>query len=157
MSSIHSSSAFASLTSCRWPRARAGHKPKPVVLTGDLRAFARSTDPLIITKANSIARVHRSTYLDYVGIKTFDAKGNVSGERRFLGLWTSSAYSKSPYEIPVLRHKLQRVIDHFRLNPASHDHKALVHALETFPRDELFQATIPDLVRMVRGTYTRHE
>src|SRR5688572_2959588 len=138
-------------------RPRAGRKPKPVVLTGEVRAFARSTEPLIITKANSIATVHRSTYLDYVGIKTFDAKGRVSGERRFLGLWTSSAYSKSPWDIPVLRHKIQRVIDHFRLNPASHDHKALMHALETFPRDELFQATIPDLVRMVRGIVNLYE
>ena len=52
---------------------------------------------------------------------------------------------------------MQRVIDHFRLNPASHDHKALVHVLETFPRDELFQATIPDLVRMVRGIVNLYE
>ena len=138
-------------------RSRAGRKPKTVVLSGEIRAFARSAEPLIITKANSVATVHRSTYLDYVGLKTIDAKGNVSGERRFLGLWTSSAYSKSPYEIPVLRHKVQRVVDHFRLNPASHDHKALVHALETFPRDELFQATVPDLVRIVRGVVNLYE
>ena len=139
-------------------RPRAGRKPKPIVLTGEMRAFARSTEPLIITKANSVATVHRSTYLDYVGIKTFDANGRVTGERS-----ASSACgprrptARAPHEIPVLRHKVQRVIDHFRLNPSSHDHKALVHALETFPRDELFQATIPDLVRMVRGIVNLYE
>jgi len=138
-------------------RSRAGRKPKTIALSGEVRAFARSAEPLIITKANSVSTVHRATYLDYVGVKTFDAKGNVSGERRFLGLWTSSAYNKSPYEIPVLSHKIQRVIEHFRLNPASHDHKALVHALETFPRDELFQATVPDLVRIVRGIVNLYE
>ena len=95
-------------------RPRAGHKAKTIVLSGEIREFARSRDPLIITKANSVATVHRSTYLDYVGVKTFDAKGNVTGERRFLGLWTSSAYSHGPSEIPVLRHKVQRVIDHFQ-------------------------------------------
>ena len=138
-------------------RSRTGRKPKTITLSGEVRAFARSAEPLVITKANSVATVHRSTYLDYVGVKTFDAKGNVSGELRFLGLWTSSAYSMSPYEIPVLRHKVQRVIDHFRLNAASHDHKALVHALETFPRDELFQATVPDLVRILRGIVNLYE
>ncbi|HWN07344.1 MAG TPA: NAD-glutamate dehydrogenase [Steroidobacteraceae bacterium] len=138
-------------------RPRAGHKAKTIVLSGEIREFARSTDPLIITKANSVATVHRSTYLDYVGVKTFDAKGNVTGERRFLGLWTSSAYSHGPSEIPVLRHKVQRVIDHFHLKPSSHDHKALVHALDTFPRDELFQATLPDLVRIVRGIVNLYE
>jgi glutamate dehydrogenase len=131
--------------------------PKPIVLAGDVREFARSGEPLIITKANSVSTVHRSAYLDYVGVKTFDAKGEVTGERRFIGLWTSSAYSRGPSEIPVLRHKVQRVIDHFRLKPSSHDHKALVHVLDTLPRDELFQATVPDLVRMVRGIVNLYE
>lgn len=138
-------------------RPKASRKPRSIVLTGEVRAFARSAELLIITKANSIATVHRSTYLDYIGVKTFDASGNVTGERRFIGLWTSSAYSRSPREIPVLRHKIQRVIDHFGLKASSHDHKALVHALETFPRDELFQATIPDLIRIVRGVVNLYE
>ncbi len=138
-------------------RPRAGHKPKTIVLEGDVRAFARSSDPLVITKANSISTVHRATYLDYVGVKTFDSKGNLTGERRFLGLWTSSAYSHAPSKIPVLRLKVQRVVDHFNLKPSSHDHKALLHALNTFPRDELFQASLADLVRMVRGIVNLYE
>jgi len=138
-------------------RAGSRHKAQPIVLTGGVRDFARSPEPLIITKANSVATVHRATYLDYVGVKTYDAAGRVTGERRFIGLWTSSAYSRSPAEIPVLRHKLQRVIGHFNLKPSSHDHKALVHALETFPRDELFQATVADLVRIVRGVVNLYE
>jgi glutamate dehydrogenase len=138
-------------------RPTAARRPKTIVLAGEVRAFARSPEPLIITKANSPATVHRATYLDYVGVKTYDAAGRVTGERRFIGLWTSSAYSRSPSEIPVLRHKIQRVVDHFRLQPSSHDHKAVVHALETFPRDELFQATVPDLVRIIRGVVNLYE
>lgn len=132
-------------------------KQRSVVLKGDGREFARSKDLLIITKANSVATVHRATYLDYVGIKTFDSAGNVNGERRFIGLWTSSAYNRSPREIPVLRQKVQSVIDHFGLKPTSHDSKAVVQVLETFPRDELFQATVGDLVRMVRGIVNLYE
>jgi len=138
-------------------RAGSTRKPKSTVLAGDVRSFARSTEPLIITKANSVSTVHRSTYLDYVGVKTYDAAGRVSGERRFIGLWTSTAYSRNASEIPVLRHKVERVIGQFRLNPSSHDHKAVVHALETFPRDELFQATVQDLVRIVRGVVNLYE
>ncbi len=138
-------------------RPRADHQAKSIVLTGEVRKFARSAEPLIITKANTIATVHRAAYLDYVGIKTFDARGLVTGERRFIGLWTSSAYSRSPREIPVLRHKVQRVIDSFGLKASSHDSKAVAHALETFPRDELFQATIPDLIRIIRGVVNLYE
>jgi glutamate dehydrogenase len=138
-------------------RAGSTRKTKATVLAGEVRGFARSSEPLIITKANSVATVHRSTHLDYVGVKTYDAAGRVAGERRFVGLWTSSAYSGNVSDIPVLRQKVERVIGQFRLNPSSHDHKAVVHALETFPRDELFQATVQDLVRIVRGVVNLYE
>jgi glutamate dehydrogenase len=140
-------------------RLRPRQKLESTRLTGELRAHAREADLLTITKANSISTVHRSTYLDYVGIKTFDKSGRVNGEQRFLGLFTSSVYSRSPKEIPLLRHKIERVIDHFGLDPASHDGKAVMHVVETYPRDELFQASVADLIRIVRGIvnlYERH-
>ncbi len=132
-------------------------RERPIELRGEVRDFARAQDPLIITKANSVATVHRATYLDYVGVKTFDAAGDVTGERRFIGLWTSSAYSHSPGDIPVLRHKVQRVIAQFGPVPSSHDSKAVAHVIETFPRDELFQASVADLARMVRGIVNLYE
>ncbi|HSG64583.1 MAG TPA: NAD-glutamate dehydrogenase, partial [Gammaproteobacteria bacterium] len=110
-----------------------------------------------MTKANSMSTVHRATYLDYISVKTFDSRGNVNGERRFLGLFTSSAYNRSPRDIPLLRHKVQRAITHFGLAPASHDGKAVLHVLETYPRDELFQASVPDLIRIVRGIVNLYE
>ncbi len=134
-----------------------GRKPRTIELTGEIRDNAREKTLLIITKANTVSTVHRATYLDYVGVKTFDSAGEVSGEQRFIGLWTSSAYSKSAREIPVLRHKVQRVISHFGVSPTSHDGKAVMHVLETYPRDELFQASIADLVRIVRGIVNLYE
>ena len=80
---------------------------------------------LTITKANSMSTVHRATYLDYVGLKTFDSSGRVTGEKRFLGLFTSAVYNRSPREIPLLRHKIDSVVAHFGLDPASHDGKAV--------------------------------
>ena len=130
---------------------RPGHPARPAVLTGAVRTNARLRTLLIITKANAVATVHRATYLDYVGVKTFDAGGTVTGEHRFLGLWTSTAYSRSPREIPVLRHKVRKIIAHFGLAPQSHDGKAVLHVLETYPRDELFQASTAELVPIIRG------
>ncbi len=131
--------------------------PAPVALRGELRKRARALHPLIITKANSVATVHRAAYLDYVGIKTLDAAGTVTGEHRFLGLWTSSVYERSPREIPVLGAKVAEVVGRFGLKADSHDAKAVLHALETFPRDELFQATVPELVHIVRGIVNLYE
>jgi len=128
-----------------------------VTLSGDIRKFARSKELLVLTKANSISTVHRATHLDYVSVKTFDRRGEVVGERRFIGLWTSTAYSSTPRDIPVLRHKVQQVIAHFGLAPSSHDGKAVMHALEVYPRDELFQASVPELIRIVRGIVNLYE
>jgi glutamate dehydrogenase len=123
----------------------------------EIRRQARSRELLIITKANSRATVHRNSYLDYVGIKRFDPEGRVVGEQRFLGLWTSAAYSRNPREIPLLRDKLRRVIASSGLRPDSHGGKALVHILDTFPRDELFQSTLDELIRISTGIYSLQE
>jgi glutamate dehydrogenase len=131
--------------------------PPPILLTGHLRRHARAPELLVLTKANTPSTVHRGSYLDYVGVKTFDARGQVSGEHRFLGLWTSSAYHKPPSEIPLLRRKLEAVIRHFGLPAQSHDAKSVVNVIETFPRDELFQTSVQELVASVRGIVNLYE
>jgi glutamate dehydrogenase len=128
-----------------------------ITLRGDIRAKAREAELLILTKANSTATVHRGEYLDYIGVKTFDNRGKVNGEHRFLGLWTSTAYHRNPRDIPVLRRKVDRVIEYFGLDSSSHDGKAVLNVLETYPRDELFQASVDDLIRIARGVVNLYE
>src|SRR5690606_12707756 len=128
-----------------------------MVLPQDIREKARAKELLIITKANSIATVHRPSYLDYIGIKRFNDQGEVIGERRFLGLFTSSAYSRSPRDIPLLRQKVEQVMLRSRLPFNSHAGKALLHILETFPRDELFQASTEELFRVATGVQQLQE
>ena len=120
-------------------------------LPPEVRRRAREPDLLNLTKANSRATVHRPAYLDYVGVKRFDDAGAVSGERRFLGLYTHTTYSASAWEIPVLRRKVERVVDRSRFSPGSHDYKALVEILETYPRDELFQIQADELYDIALG------
>ncbi|MBO0859464.1 MAG: NAD-glutamate dehydrogenase, partial [Chloracidobacterium sp.] len=85
-------------------------KSSASALPSNLRAFARLPRLLYITKANSRSTVHRPGYLDYIGVKRFDERGEVCGEHRFLGLFTSTAYSAKPSEIPLLRRKTANVI-----------------------------------------------
>ncbi|BCB87405.1 hypothetical protein Psuf_047180 [Phytohabitans suffuscus] len=106
---------------------------------------------LIITKANSRATVHRSAYLDYIGIKIFDAAGDVIGERRFLGLFSTAAYRTSVRDLPVVRRKVAEVLDRSGLSPRSHSGKDLLQILETYPRDELFQIKTDALYQAVIG------
>src|SRR5215213_1227757 len=108
-------------------------------LPPEARRLARERHVLILTKANSHSTVHRPSYLDYIGVKRFDEHGEVIGERRFLGLYTSAASNRNPRDIPVLRRKVTKVLERVGLPRYSHDWKSLLNILETFPRDELFQ------------------
>ena len=123
----------------------------------DVRAKAREKKLLIITKANSRATVHRPAYLDYIGIKTFGPDGEVVGERRFLGLFTSAAYTQSVLRIPVLRGKTTEVLARAGFSPDSHAGRELLDILETYPRDELFQVTVDELLPTVLGILSLQE
>lgn len=110
-------------------------------------AKAREKTLLVLTKANSRSTVHRPAYLDYVGVKRFE-NGEVVGERRFLGLYSSAAYTESLTRIPLLRDRAAAVLNRIGFEPMSHDGKALMDTLETYPRDELFHTTVDELAPM---------
>jgi glutamate dehydrogenase len=109
------------------------------------------TEPelMVITKDNYKSRVHRPAYLDYIGIRTFDDAGRVNGERRFLGLFSTAAYSESVSRVPVLRQKSAAVLRASGYSEKSHGGKAVMDVLETYPRDELFQASTGELAATV--------
>ncbi len=49
------------------------------------------------------------------------------------------------------------LIEHFPFAPNSHDGKRLQQILQTLPRDELFQASVPDLIRCARAVLVLQE
>ncbi|MFH9671188.1 NAD-glutamate dehydrogenase [Streptomyces sp. NPDC017405] len=118
-------------------------------LPADARAKAREHKLLVLTKANSRATVHRPSYLDYIGVKKFDADGNVVGERRFLGLFSSAAYTESVRRVPVIRRRVAEVLDRAGFSAHSHDGRDLLQIMETYPRDELFQTPVAELQAIV--------
>lgn len=120
-------------------------------LTDAGRKKAREKRALVITKANSRSTVHRSAYLDYIGVKSFDAAGNVNGERRFIGLFATSAYAGSVLDIPIVREKVDAVLRSAGFPADSHSGKDLLGILETYPRDELFQIEAEDLAATALG------
>jgi glutamate dehydrogenase len=133
---------------------RDARRPRPSAWTPlppRARALAREPELLILTKANARSTVHRPIRLDYVGVKKFDAAGMVIGERRFLGLYTDRAYHSNPWQIPIVRRKVDGVLERAGVRPPSHAGKALVQILETLPRDELFQASEAELYELAVG------
>ena len=122
-----------------------------VAISPQIREFLMQPAALVITKSDMRSNVHRRSAMDYIGVKLFDAEGELSGELRAIGLFTSSAYTQNPNEIPLLRKKLQQVVQASGFSPSGHSGKALVAVLEGFPRDELFQIDADVLSDMAQG------
>ncbi|HEY5822184.1 MAG TPA: NAD-glutamate dehydrogenase, partial [Propionibacteriaceae bacterium] len=138
------------------------YRPVPATGLGTLRAdldepgaFHAVPPPdtrhnlMVITKDNYKSRVHRPAYLDYIAFRIFDAEGRVTRERRFIGLFSSTAYSESVSRIPVLRQKALGVLRESGYDEHSHGGKAIMDVLDTYPRDELFQTPLSELATIV--------
>jgi glutamate dehydrogenase len=120
---------------------------RPAALPPEVRAFIQDPCVLIVTKSTARSRVHRRIPMDYVGVKQFDARGRILGEIRIIGLFTSTAYTRSTRSIPYLRRKVDAVLARAGFDPEGHSGKALVNVLENYPRDELFQIDEDTLYR----------
>ena len=118
-------------------------------LNSGIARFHLVPQVLTFSKSSVRSRIHRYSYSDYVVVKQFDERGEVIGEMRFLGLYTSTVYTMQPNKIPLVRHKVNKVFERSGLNLHSHDGKYLQQILETFPRDELFLSNSAELYETV--------
>ncbi|MET0546328.1 MAG: NAD-glutamate dehydrogenase [Caulobacterales bacterium] len=124
---------------------------EPSVITASIGAFLDAPTPIVVSKSNLKSRVHRRVYADYIGVKRYDSDGMVIGETRFVGLFTAESYVRQPSEIPLLRRKVQRVLDQAGKQPGSHNAKALRNIVESYPRDELYQISEDELLNTCLG------
>ncbi|WP_027967231.1 NAD-glutamate dehydrogenase [Halomonas halocynthiae] len=122
-----------------WVRANQGTDSEQVALAPKLVSFAKSAHR---------ARVHRPAYPDYISIDRYDDQGRITGEYRFMGLFTSTVYNDSPRHVPILRRKIDRVMSSTGFDPAGHNGKRLLQTLEVYPRDDLFQVDEGELAAM---------
>lgn len=123
----------------------------------EARELTMSSRILVMSKMNTRSTVHRDAYTDYIGVKRFNDKGEVIGERRIIGLYTSAAYNTNPKHIPFLRHKVALIMKNSSLNPRGHAGKVLLNILETLPRDDLIQGSEEELLEIAMGIFHMQE
>jgi glutamate dehydrogenase len=132
----------------RWVLRQAS---EPAVLAEDAAAYFKTAEPLTVAKSNLRSRVHRRTYMDYVGVKRYGPNGEVYGEIRFVGLFTADAYDEPARTLPLVRRKVDHVLERAGENPSEHAEKRLRHIVESYPRDELFQIDEDQLLHAALG------
>ena len=122
-------------------------------LPEDAQKLALSPQLLILAKSEIKASVHRDAFMDYIGVKRFNQKGEVIGERRIYGLFTSATYYSHIKDIPLLRRKVKHILEKSQLDPRSHAGRILLNILETMPRDDLIQGNENELFDMSQGIF----
>ncbi|HPU79669.1 NAD-glutamate dehydrogenase [Accumulibacter sp.] len=126
-------------------------------IPGVVAELAKDPLPAILVKADARSTVHRSAYLDFIGVKCYDASGNIVGVRAFVGLYTAHVYHVAATDVPLLRRKIAAVRQEIGFLPRSHRDKTLLNVLETYPRDELIEIAHDDLIRIARGIVSLYE
>ena len=129
---------------------------RPIADLGGETRFSPNA-PLIISKTMIRSPMHRSGYMDYIGVLRFDKNGKVIGEYRFIGLFTSLAYLERVADTPLLSMKVKTVLENSGLKEHRHAGKSLLHIIETLPRDEVLQASSTELLDIATGVLDLQE
>ena len=111
---------------------------------------------LIITKTNTRSTVHRLVRMDYIGIKKLSSDGEVAGEHRFIGLFTSKAYGEDSNKIPILRRKLQMILEGADAQEGSHDYKEINTIFSSMPKEELFLSSADQIAADIQTVLTSY-
>ena len=130
---------------------------RPVSEIGSLGLYLAGNTNLVVSKTPELSRVHRAVAMDYVGVLVRNDKGEVTGEHRFVGLYTSAAYTAEVRTIPLVRAKLASVVKSVNWPQGSYNARALLNVLEMWPRDELFLSDTATLKRLAVATVAVHE
>ena len=124
---------------------------EPAIILADVKQRLLSSPAVTVAKSNVKSRIHRRTYMDYVGVKRYDAQGRPSGEVRFVGLFTAEAYDEPATAVPLIREKVANVLGRAKTAAGGHKEKRLKNLVENHPRDELFQMTEDELLTQALG------
>lgn len=126
-------------------------------LSPNLRSRYETGRQLVISKTNRRSTVHRDSRMDYVGLRRVHSDGTPKGEARLVGLFTSKAYMAQSATMPILRRKLESILEAEDLVEGSHDYKVITQIFESFPKDELFSITRGDLRKSLVGLLEAEE
>ena len=106
---------------------------------------------LVLTQASAPATVHRPVYPHYIGVKTFNERGEVSGEHRFLGVLATTALHEDVMHIPVIGRRVLELIHRAGVPLDSYSGQRMLEVLQTYPRAELFSTDPDSLYQVVIG------
>lgn len=102
----------------------------------------------LLGKLNKISPVHRNTLVDYILVKHLNEKGEYKSGTIIFGLYGMAIYYQSIKSVPILRGKMNYVLDESGFPLNSYNSKKLKNIIESLPRETLIQIDEDDLYCM---------
>jgi glutamate dehydrogenase len=84
--------------------------------------------------------LHHLEPIDYIILRHWDTRGNQTGASLLLGRFSRGAFAQKAQRIPILREKIQRILEDSGAGPRTHIYRELVAAFNRMPMRELFYA-----------------
>ncbi|MCU1619246.1 MAG: gdh, partial [Modestobacter sp.] len=108
---------------------------------------AVGTRRVLVTKGDARSTVQRPAWLDLVVVDLPSEQPGSRGRQYLLvGLFPSEAYISSVRDVPLVRRTADAVLERSGVPADSHSGKELLDVLETYPRDELLQVDVDELL-----------
>jgi glutamate dehydrogenase len=108
---------------------------------------ARTARRVRITKGDARSTVQRPAWLDLVVVDLpSDSPGSRGRLHLLVGLFPNEAYTSSVRDVPLVRRTAAAVLARSGVPADSHSGKQLLDVLETYPRDELLQVDVDELL-----------
>ena len=126
-------------------------------LSAGVKALYGDDQVLSFATSSHRSHIHRSGYAHYVVVKRLDESGHAIGELRFMGLHSSRFYSSNSARIPILRSRVEWLLENAGFAVDSHDHKSLRTIADGYPRDELLQMPADELLETLIGIWQIYE
>jgi len=130
------------------------------VVLNECRADAERTitdsAPISITRMQSKSRVHRHSQLLSITVLELSNDGRELAVHSIIGMLTSRARSLESSQVPLIRRKLQRIIDLEEALPNSYIYKSVVNLIDHMPKEDALRLDVTRLHEAVESVLHIH-
>jgi glutamate dehydrogenase len=126
----------------------------------DSRRLLERNALLTITRLRSESQVHRRVRLTHIAVRELSPEGRLVSIHGFVGMLTSRGVSQEASSIPLIRRKLQTIIEREAVLEGSYDYKNIVNVIDSMPKDEALRMdvdTLREVVHVIIGDISRDE
>lgn len=113
-----------------------------------------------LSKLRTKSQIHRRSRINHVALLEISSNGQISSIHSLVGMFTSRALAQESSSVPLIRKKLESLIEAENVYENSYDYKTMVNIIDSMPKDEAFRMStdgLRDLVHSIMGIQNKND